>query len=596
VDAERSREEGTATETEEANMNPEQGALPLDDGPDETSLKGDEMHEAASPEQAEDRTRGGNGVAGAGQPRPTWLESMDGRDGKQAAAPAPKPVHRAAAPANRTPAPLPPDPPAEVQDAVDRAIERLRNEARRAARSDAANGVPEPSAEGPTNSELELRDRCRGYFQRWFAQQRRETAEKVAVAEEQASDKLGRIALGIDRFQRLTNELIRLKARYSLRKGEVSDELDSDQTNRRRGIPTPVYAAALGFLGLVEFFANAPVFAALFPRDPLTERQVRVLTETSEGWFAGVERVVAQLIFHPDATILAAGVITFLCVLCHFFGSSLRELVMQREKKERRYTVQGRSALENAVPIVLTSIGLVLVLGVLYEARVLLGDVGEERYQQDMAQVEEYRREAGWLRVDGELLAANELTNRADDLQEAAVELREYSHSMARLTFPILLLNLTLVLCAISAAYFHRRDARKEHFNESPFEDQRQEFIEQAEGAASETSRLLAEVVRDIRALKSALTMGPISDWPSVVHQLESVITLYRAENGRARGMDPAMIPAFSGSPSLDIGPPDPESGLATRSPEDYEAERAELSKRFNEVRSRFNDEATATW
>lgn len=484
----------------------------------------------------------------------------------------------------------------DAQAALDRGVERLRDEARLTARADAAQGLPADDREGTADAELELPERCRGLFQRWVASARRETALKLADAEERTAEKLGSLGLGIDRFQRLTNELIRLKARYSIRKDEVSGELKDERSGRSRAIPPPVYIAALGFLGLVEFFANAPVFAALLPRDPLTERQIRLLTETSDGWLAGAERVMAQLIFRPDATLLAAGVITFLCVLCHFFGGSLRDLVMQRDRKERRHTVQSRSVLENTVPIILTGAGLILTLGVLYDARVTLGEVGEERFEQDMAQVEEYRRDAGWLRVDGELLAANELTNRADDLQNAAVEMREYASSMTRMTFPILLLNLTLVLCAICAAYFHRRDSRSEHFNESPFEEERREFIERGEAVAAETSRLLADVSRDIREVKSLVTMNPVLDWPTVAHQLESVVTLYRAENGRARGLDPRMISAFRESTDLKIPEPSLNGDLTTRTPQSYEKEREELAARFSEVRARFNHEATANW
>ncbi len=220
-------------------------------------------------------------------------------------------------PARRpTPPMAPPPGPGSVED---EGIERLRELARHHARSDASAGIPDPSAEGMTNSEIELRDRCRSFFERWMNARRRETLEQVSGAEERASEKLGRLSLGIDRFQRLTNELVRLKARYSIRKDEVTKELTSEGRERPRGIPTKVYAAALLFLGIVEFFANGPVFSALLPRDPLTERQIRVLTEMSEGWFAGIERVIAHLVFRPDAALLAAGVITFLCVLCHFF-------------------------------------------------------------------------------------------------------------------------------------------------------------------------------------------------------------------------------------------------------------------------------------
>ena len=478
---------------------------------------------------------------------------------------------------------------------LDDALGRLRDEARRTARADAEQGLPAADHEGTAPSEFELRERCRGSFQRWMAAARRETAERAAQAESAVSEKLSRSALGVDRLQRITNEMVRVRARHSIRREEVEGELASGK-GRKRAIPTPVYVAALVFLGLVEFFANAPVFGALLPRDPLTERQIRILTEMSEGWFAGAERVIAQLIFRPDATLLALGIITFLCVLCHFFGGSLRDLVIQRDRKERRYTVQGRSVLENTVPIILTGAGIVLTLVVLYDARVTLGEVGEERFAQDMAQVEELRREASWLRVDGELLAANDLTNRADDLQEAAVEMREYAGAMARMSFPVLLLNLTLVLAAVCAAYFHRRDARSEHFDESPFEEKRLALIQQGEDVVEEVSQLLNGVSRDIRGMKSLMNLNPMGEWPHVVHQLESVLTLYRAENGRARGLDSRNIPAFDVPPELNITPPSLNGELTTRTPEDYEVERSELSARFSQVRVRFNEESTATW
>jgi hypothetical protein len=93
---------------------------------------------------------------------------------------------------------------------------------------------------------------------------------------------------------------------------------------------------------MVEFFANAPVFSALLPRDLLTERQIQLLTETSTGWLAGLERVLAHIVFRPDAALLAAGVITFLCVLAHFFGHSLRDVMMQGDRNSQAHTVHSR--------------------------------------------------------------------------------------------------------------------------------------------------------------------------------------------------------------------------------------------------------------
>jgi hypothetical protein len=481
-----------------------------------------------------------------------------------------------------------------VTDLQEVGVSRLRDEAIRVAREDAAAGVPDESSPGPTGSEQDLRERCRAFYDRWSFQYRRWLHDEVAEHEEQITDKLGRASLAVDRFERLTNELLRLKARRALRHSQVTDELGKDAQDR--GLQTRVYLLAITFLGLVEFFANAPVFQALLPRDVLTERQIRLVAETSQGWFAGAERVFAQLLLRPDAALLAAGVVTFLCVLAHFFGHSLRDLVMQHDKEERHHTVAVKSKTENVIPMVLTGLGLLLVLGVLYEARIRLGQVGEEQYQQDMIVVEESRRQAGFLRADGNLLGANERENRADDMQGAAVLLREYAGSMSRLSFPILLLNTTLVICALSAAYFHRRDRRREHFNETPFERERLEFIGAAEETASDVTTFLAELAKRTRSLKTVAVASAQEEPRAMVRELESVIALYRAENGRARGIDPRTVAAFREPVALEIEieAEDAKAIEPLRSPEQYDGERQSLQQRFEGARQKFNQEAIA--
>jgi hypothetical protein len=246
--------------------------------------------------------------------------------------------------------------------------------------------------------------------------------------------------------------------------------------------------------------------------------------------------------------------------------------------------------------MVLTGLGLMLVLGVLYEARVRLGEVGLTQYTADSAQVDEWNRLAQGLVADGQLLDANALRARAEDLQAAATVMAEYANSMSRLSFPILLLNLTLIICAICAAYFHKGDRRREHFNESPFERDRTKIIEGAEHAADEVAAYMSELARHIRGLKSVSISGGPEEQRGVVRELEGVIALYRAENGRARGLDSRSIRAFTDPVDLqiEIQPHDEEDLKPLRSPVEYDDERRELQDRFQSVRARFNDEAIA--
>jgi len=526
--------------------------------------------------------------------RPAWLDRMEGERADDAAANPPVEPQPAGASRPDIGARIGPAPMTVAGQIEESGIARLREEASHAARQDAQAGVPGPDSEGESESERDLRERCRAFYDRWSFQYRRHQHDQVAEHEEMISDRLGRASLGVDRFERLTNELMRVKARRAVRHREVTDDLRSDHGDGT--LSTRIYLIAISFLGLVEFFANAPVFSALLPRDVLTERQIRIVTETSDGWLAGAERVLAQLILRPDAALLALGVVTFLCVLAHFFGHSLRELVMLRDNAERHHTVSAKSSTESVIPLILTGLGLILVLGVLYEARIRLGEVGETQYQADSAQVDEWNRQAQGLVADGQLLEANALRAQAEDLQAAATALRDYAGSMSRLSFPILLLNLTLVICAICAAYFHKGDRRREHFNENPFERDRVKIIDNAEASATEVTGYLSELAKMIRGLQSVTMSGGPEEARGIVRELESVIALYRAENGRARGLDSRSIKAFESKVDLgiDVVERDDAETKPLRSPTEYDEERRTLQERFQAVRVRFNEEAIA--
>ncbi len=536
-----------------------------------------------------------NGDAGA----PAWLREVADREPRNADADSGLAAHfEREQPSTRqvstngshtlTTVPLP-------TESLDQGIAQLREEAIESAQRDAEAQVPKLDFKGRADSEQVVRDRCTAFYSEWQAGERDRLNKVVGRTEAVVAQRLGQASLETDRLERATNELYRLKARFSARREVVDQELVEERKVEKRGMEAKWYAAAIGFLGVVEFMANAPVFGALLPRDPMTERQLRLVAETSEGWLAGAQRVFAQFILRPDATLLAAGVVTFLCVLAHFFGKSMRELIIHRHESQDRSTVAFRSPTEYLVPMLMSGLGLILVIGVLFVARVKLGEVAEQRFTQDSAIVEQLRRDASWLRVDGNLVAANDASNRADDMEAIAKEQHEYAQSMSRLSWPILLLNTTLVLCAISAAYYHTRDRRREYFNESPFEGQRRALIEAGEQSASVVSTVLAETVEQIRELRSLLSEKPLKKLSALTHQLEAVVALYRAENGRARGLDTREIPAFQGDVELELEVDEEATrALLMRDPDEYEEERRKLYERYEEVRTRFTREATA--
>ena len=526
--------------------------------------------------------------------------------------PAPPPTQEVEAQAAVVPDPGVPDPvvpdPGAIPETATAALEenvglrvrRLRHAAVEMASRDAEADIPDVQTEGQAESESELRDRAVALFRNWQARERSRLNSVVAELEGRITRTLAGISLDNDRFERVTSELFRLKKRWDMNRTAVESTLEEESTEQEaepttRQFKTHWYALAIGFLGVVEFLANAPVFGALLPRDPLTEQQLRYVAETSEGWLAGGLRVASQFILRPDAALLAAGVVTFLCVLAHFFGHSLRSLMMHQSARRTGETLGKRSAGEFVVPMVLSGIGLALVIGVLFEARVTLGEVAVDRFAQDSTKIEELRRTASWLRVDGNLVAANEQANRADDLEALAKEQREYAASMSGLSFPILLLNTTLILVAISAAYFHMRDRRRDRFNDTPFERQRRELVNLGDATQQRVADAMGDAVRTIRELSSLLSETPLREAPALASQLEATIVAYRAENGRLRGLDARDIKAFAAPVRLELGVEERDTrSLLMRDPEDYEAERRDLQDRFEKTRARFTEEATA--
>jgi hypothetical protein len=166
---------------------------------------------------------------------------------------------------------------------------------------------------------------------------------------------------------------------------------------------------------------------------------------------------------------------------------------------------------------------------------------------------------------------------------------------MSGLSFPIFLLNTTLVLVAISAAYFHMRDPRKDRFNELPWERQRRELVTYGDGVQERLSSGMGRLVKSIGEYQGMLTERPLKSAPALGHQLEATVVAYRAENGRLRGLDPREIPAFQESVDLGLKVDSRHAAdMRVQAPDYYAAERLRLAERFEKVRAKFTEEATS--
>ena len=76
-------------------------------------------------------------------------------------------------------------------------------------------------------------------------------------------------------------------------------------------------------------------------------------------------------------------------------------------------------------------------------------------------------------------------------------------------------------------------------------------------GRAAET-----QARASIGRVEHLMTASPLAEWGAKVDRLEGVIPLFRGENARLRGMDPASILAFAGKPSLSLPIVEAERGF----------------------------------
>lgn len=127
------------------------------------------------------------------------------------------------------------------------------------------------------------------------------------------------------------------------------------------------------------------------------------------------------------------------------------------------------------------------------------------------------------------------------------------------------------------------------------FEEDRKTLISQAEELAEQINVFLAKLLRDTRRLRVAVTGEDGSEWRAVVPQLEAAVALYRAENGRARGMESRAIPGFRAPIRLDAELEDAGvNRIRAQGPDEFERERRAMQARFDELRKRYNEEARA--
>ncbi|HEX2206093.1 MAG TPA: hypothetical protein VHG93_00305, partial [Longimicrobium sp.] len=343
---------------------------------------------------------------------------------------------------------------------------------------------------------------------------------------------------------------------------------------------------------MADFFANHPVFVELFPANRLLDQGFAEWEERmlSDGLTAGhgLWTMVQRALVYPEPSILAGVVVLLLLFLGHTCGGHLRTLAALF--RHRRGTVSSSNAhafRQSAWPALGAFAGAALIVAMLGFARAQVLPAAEERLgtaRQELATAQNERQAAQQADVS-ELEMAEKGRNVAR--AQAEVRLREerrgYAAAIARMNLPIAGLNAALVLAAILVGYL-REERRFSVVPQSVTDRAANRARQQADlsvefGDRREAAhQALDEVRAGILRVEHLLAVQLLRDWHGKAERLRGVVSMFRIENARLRGLDVADIAAFRMPVNVSFAEPDADR-FALERPRALDAYRMECAR-----------------
>ncbi|HEX7050813.1 MAG TPA: hypothetical protein VF188_11465 [Longimicrobiales bacterium] len=449
----------------------------------------------------------------------------------------------------------------------------LEHHAREEAAAWAAAGLPRLEvADEALAVEVALERRCAELFRRW--------AERVRTRIEDAVHDALRSAAGDLLAMRIHLAALRRTLRDT---AEAEIALDRARWTAREDRPTLAYGfprflsrrgfwALIALLMAVDLVTNIPIFHELVPHEAGEALLWEDLTARSEryGVWAGAYRVGARLLYAPDITLLALGVIAFLVFSAHVFGESARRLSALREEDLPAARAGIRAHRRQwFFPGVVGILAAGAVITFLFVARERIEQAARERHGEAAAQVTRLEQALAQARGSGDLdaIAAAESQLPAARAVLADRERKlEYASGIAAMNGPILLLNLVLALAAALASYLVKQDRITDGRVADPRVIALEERVEALRARAGDERDAFRDacgrVIASLTHAQRLVDARPLRGWEAKADRLRGVVSLFRAENARLRGIDPVNIAAFRREPVVALVAADADAPL----------------------------------
>ncbi|MDQ6633486.1 MAG: hypothetical protein M3Z10_01880, partial [Gemmatimonadota bacterium] len=473
----------------------------------------------------------------------------------------------------------------------EREVGDIEKNAREQATAWAQQGLPrhDLARTEPFEPEQVMAARCGQLFRDWH----RRVKTKMQDAIESASQEVGRqvavLRNSITQLEAIRSESGDLKSRIVRLRAE--SERDAGRPVRYGRFVSPAFFwAAAAMLAVVEFFANFPVFRLMLPMSHTLSAAAQDAAGNIDdrSLWAGPVMLGHEMLMHFEATVVALVAVIILVLLGKSLGGAVRPLLAFHEKEYPLAADTIRAHRRQSWALFGASVvGIACVLSFLYMSRGGIAGIASERVATQRASIDSLVAQSNTPGIDRTRLAS--ILPRIDRAQKTQVQLEDdaaYAKTVQQNNGPILGLNLGLIFTAIILGFCYKaedlNDTKGEHPEITAARERLSELDKELFGAVDAGRNAESLAFAGISRVQHLLRANPLRESKAKLRRLEGVIPLFRGENARLRGLDPANIRAFEHG--TDLGLTVIEEDETFREP----AEFARLGEELSSLRAEF--------
>jgi hypothetical protein len=436
-----------------------------------------------------------------------------------------------------------------------RELYQLEQEAKQLAADWAEKGLPRHDVErvGVFEPEQVLGMKSLELFRQWHKRVRVKTQDRIQTGSAALNRLIGEARSEVNALEATATERKNTQA-------QIESFLQFKEPDTTRVGYDRIFRSSFGFwifaiiLTVAEFTANFPVFRLLLPMDSTLVSLASTLGEAAEThtWLAGPLVLFQDILLHFEAFLVALIAVVILVLLGKTTGSSARSIVAFRASESPMAATTIRSHRRQHVTVFIAGVlGITAVLSFMYFSRGQIAETAQSRVHSDsvsLAQALSDQRAAGT-----DLAKTAATTQRVTDatrtlrqhLDDAA-----YAQTVQRINRPIVLLNIGLVLAAMTLGFVYKKedltDRQGEHPSLRPLRARLQSLEREALGHARAARISMSGAAAQAGRINHLLESHPLREWQGKQDRLQSVILQFRGENARVRGLDPANVIAFA--------------------------------------------------